>query len=203
MSSKKKSNDSKSSKEELFFQDLISKHIKYDLPKPVCETNNNDSNTNTSPSQTVNLGVNTALEQNECSADIDVTRLEDKLLTNCSIQGCKRKPKGDCANGMCLKCCIEQKTDDPHFCQRHLSARLKKSEEDKLLQEGIASAKKRKFYHYDERFTSSQQTVLVWCSNDFYRCKRHSEDTFMQLLKQERQEMSRMKRELARSQNQK
>ena len=43
--------------------------------------------------------------------------------------------------------------------------------------------KLKQFVHYEDRFSDSRQTVVVWCLADFCRYRRYSEDVFAQYLK--------------------
>ena len=47
-----------------------------------------------------------------------------------------------------------------------------------------------KFKHAEVKFTDSRQTAVVWCLRDWGTFKKYSEDTFVQHMRQRRQEES-------------
>lgn len=106
----------------------------------------------------------------------------------CRNVGCKRKDKADCVHHMCFQCCDVQGI----ACEGHRASKLRKLEEDKYIEEGIKSLSKQKtsFYHFEDRFMKSGQTVVVWCLRDFLRNKHWSGD----VLAQQRAQRSRSQR---------
>ena len=79
-----------------------------------------------------------------------------------------------------MACCI-QSTDNGENCASHLSARRRKEDEDRWAAQGVVAllneGHKRggrlhtKFYHFEEKFMSFGQTVVIWCFADFCRHK--------------------------------
>ena len=79
-----------------------------------------------------------------------------------------------------MACCI-QTTDNGENCASHLSARRRKEDEDRWAAQGVVAllneGHKRggrlhtKFYHFEEKFMSFGQTVVIWCFADFCRHK--------------------------------
>lgn len=100
------------------------------------------------------------------------------LEGRCRNAGCKRKEKADCAHHMCFQCCDAQGI----ACEGHKASKLRKLEDDRYLEEGIKSLSKQKtsFYHFEDKFMKSGQTVVIWCLRDFLRNKWWSGDTLAQ-----------------------
>jgi hypothetical protein len=47
------------------------------------------------------------------------------------------------------------------------------TEEDKFIEEGMRATSRQKttFYHYESKFMKCDQTVVIWCLQDFLRRK--------------------------------
>jgi len=79
---------------------------------------------------------------------------------------------------LCVACCIQ--STDGTTCASHLTARRRKEDEDRWAAQGVEALLnegQRKggrphtnFYHFEEKFLSFGQTVVIWCFADF--CKR-------------------------------
>ncbi len=93
----------------------------------------------------------------------------------CTKENCKRKKCSiDCVHGFCFICCYKTPMGGG-YCAGHYVQRVKREREDNYIVMGMASKLgKPRFTHYEEKFTDYNQTVVIWCSSDFYRSKKHS-----------------------------
>jgi hypothetical protein len=118
---------------------------------------------------------------------------------------CKRKRRGiDCIHGFCVQCCIETAiaADAPGaYCPGHYAQKVKKEQEDRYILEGLnlSHKKQAKFKDYEEAFSDFKQTVTVWCSRDFFRCKAFSGEAIADAANAERRLDAMRKRKQARN----
>jgi hypothetical protein len=73
---------------------------------------------------------------------------------------------------MCYSCCCKSNIS----CSFHISAKQRRDEEQRLVEEGLLALtekenegkgkKKTKFYHFEERFMQSGETVTIFCLQD-------------------------------------
>ena len=116
----------------------------------------------------------------------------------CPTVGCKRKCKAECLHKMCFLCCYEVESET--WCPAHITEKMKKMEEDRYIEEGLAGNKRRKqFDHFEDRFYQPRQTVVIFCLRDFLRYKVHSGDIFIQYEREDRQKQLRKRRAYASS----
>lgn len=88
---------------------------------------------------------------------------------------------------MCLKCCLQM--DNSIKCPGHMAIKQKKEgvsicyivceyndnlDEERYIEEGMNKRRKktRDFLHVENRLQFYNQTVVIWCLEDFLRNKR-------------------------------
>ena len=111
----------------------------------------------------------------------------------CKSDSCRKKAKTQCLYNMCFGCCSMQ----PQFsdCIGHADSRRKNEDNERYLNDGIQSTKKKiRFVHPEEKFEDYNQTVTIWCLSEFLKNKKWCEDTFVKLGRTQRQKMLTRKR---------
>jgi hypothetical protein len=142
-------------------------------------------------------------DENSSSEGGDGSNEDDEVdvcggAIKCPTVGCKRKCKAECLHKMCFLCCYEVESET--WCPAHVTEKMKKMEEDRYIEEGLAGNKRRKqFDHFEDRFYQPRQTVVIFCLRDFLRYKVHSGDIFIQYEREDRQKQLRKRRAYASS----
>jgi hypothetical protein len=154
-----------------YLEDMYALYTKPEL-KPMADTDDEDENSGDDSTDGDNQNNNKK-------------KHVDEILL-CTKEGCKRKRggrSGPCVKDLCFLCCHQSRSNAESggnvYCPSHYSMSAQKDTEDRYIAEGLnlVKPKKTKFYHYEDKFTNYNQTVTVWCSQDFYANKDFSGDT--------------------------
>jgi len=95
----------------------------------------------------------------------------------CSKEGCKRTHKSiaDCDLKMCPMCCFEA-NNDVMSCNIHLNNKKQYILEEKYIEEGLNTKKRKTFVHVEDKFDAPGQSVVLFCLKDFVQRREWSED---------------------------
>ncbi len=111
----------------------------------------------------------------------EVAKVEEEVKKvqseQCIKDGCKRIHKSivDCVLKMCPMCCFEA-NNDVMSCNIHLNNKKQFILEEKYIEEGLNTKKRKTFLHIEDRFDAPGQTVVLFCLKDFVQRREWSED---------------------------